>query len=183
MGFSEQPIMQEEIFGPLFPVCRFKDIEEAISFSRNLKTGKPLACYMYSRSTSNIDAVTKRTTSGGLCINDSIMHLSNHELPFGGVGASGMGSYHGHYSFAAMTHEKAVLQKYPGIDELPILKFLLAARFPPYTSTRQLIIKLFSMRQVAGLLNLPVRDAVRFFARVIGMVLLLRVGGYRVSIQ
>merc|ERR1712032_1718938 len=144
-----------EIFGPLFPVCRFTDFEDVISFTRNLKTGKPLACYVYSRNKSNISAVTTRTTSGGLCINDSIMHLSNHELPFGGVGESGMGSYHGQYSFAAMTHEKAVLQKYPGLDELPVLKTLLAARFPPYTSTRQLIIKLFSMRHVATMLNLP----------------------------
>ena len=88
----------------------------------------------------------RRTTSGGLCVNDSLMHLANHELPFGGVGASGMGSYHGHRSFTAFTHEKAVLEKSPMLDESPLLKPLLDARFPPYTPTKQTLIKLFSAR-------------------------------------
>merc|ERR1712032_616983 len=163
-----------EIFGPLFPVCRFTDFEDVISFTRNLKTGKPLACYVYSRNKSNISAVTTRTTSGGLCINDSIMHLSNHELPFGGVGESGMGAYHGQYSFKAFTHEKAVLQKYSTVDNMPILNFLLAARFPPYTSTKKLLIKIFSMRAVEQAVNLPVRNLGRFLVKLLLCVLSLR---------
>merc|ERR1712232_816153 len=148
-------------------VARYSNIEEVISFTRNLKTGKPPACYVYSRDGQVIDSITRRTTSGGLCINDSIMHLSNHELPFGGVGESGMGAYHGEYSFKAFTHEKAVLQKYPTVDELPLMKFLLAARFPPYTSTRQLIVKLFCLRPVALLLNAPVGNLGRFLMKVL----------------
>merc|ERR1719460_3100623 len=98
-----------------------------------------------------------RTTAGGMCINDSVVHLANHELPFGGVGESGMGSYHGHYSFKTFTHEKAVLRKYPAIDEMPVLKQLLAARFPPYTSIRQFLIKMFSMRVMGLAVNPPVK--------------------------
>merc|ERR1711870_199541 len=101
-------------------------------------------------------------TSGGLCINDSVMHLANHELPFGGVGRSGMGSYHGHHSFTSFTHEKAVLRKYPLIDESILMKPLLAARFPPYTPFKKLAIKLFSAREVSMLLNPPIRGTVNF---------------------
>ena len=75
-----------------------------------------------------------------------IMHLANHELPFGGVGPSGMGSYHGHRSFLAFTHEKAVLEKSPLLDQSLLLKPLLAARFPPYTPLKQKLVALFSMR-------------------------------------
>lgn len=182
-AFNNQPLMSEELFGPLLPVCRFEKIEEAIDFARNLRTGKPLALYIYARDNKVIDAVTRRTTSGGLCINDSIMHLSNHELPFGGVGESGMGAYHGHYSFKAFTHEKAVLQKYPGLDQLPLLSPLLAARFPPYTSLKKFIIFLFSQRLVAEAVNVPLGDIKRFLMKLLALVFAFRMAGYRVSIS
>merc|ERR1719460_1049098 len=108
-----------------------------------------------------------RTTAGGMCINDSIMHLCNHELPFGGVGESGMGSYHGHHSFKCFTHEKAVLRKYPSIDESLVMKKLLAARFPPYTTFRQLAIKIFSMPIVTLAVNPPVGKLMRFLFKVL----------------
>merc|ERR1712226_1139851 len=101
------------------------------------------------------------------------MHLANHELPFGGVGESGMGAYHGKYSFDAFTHEKAVLRKYPRVDEMPGLKQLLAARFPPYTPLKQILIKLFSMRVVGQAVNPPVRGLVTFLKKVILAVIVL----------
>jgi aldehyde dehydrogenase (NAD+) len=182
-AFRNQEIMQDEIFGPLLPVARYSDIEEVVNFVRTLPTGKPLACYCYSRDSKVIDTISHRTTSGGLCINDSVMHLANHELPFGGVGESGMGSYHGHYSFSCCTHEKAVLRKYPAIDEMPGLKQLLAARFPPYTSFRKLAIKLFSMRLVTLAVNPPLKQLLRFFIRVFVLCFGLRLAGYRVRIN
>ena len=91
---------------------------------------------MYHRATCPTASCTAVTRTG-LCINDSVMHLANHDLPFGGVGASGMGSYHGKRSFLAFTHEKAVLEKSPMLDESILLRPLLSARFPPYTPIKQ----------------------------------------------
>lgn len=182
-AFRAQEIMQDEIFGPLLPVARYSNIEEVVSFVRTLPTGKPLACYCYSRDQAVIDTISKRTTSGGLCINDSVMHLANHELPFGGVGESGMGSYHGEYSFKCFTHEKAVLRKYPAVDELPVLKQLLAARFPPYTAFRKLAIQLFSMRIVTLAVNPPLTKMFRFLVKVLVLCFGLRIAGYRVRID
>jgi acyl-CoA reductase-like NAD-dependent aldehyde dehydrogenase len=104
--FAKSDIMQDEIFGPIFPVCRYSKFEDALQFARSLPTGKPLALYFFSQNQANIQAIKSRTTSGGLVINDVLMHLVNHDLPFGGVGASGMGSYHGERSFNTFTHEK-----------------------------------------------------------------------------
>jgi len=179
--FQAQPIMQDEIFGPLLPCVRYSEIEDVVQFIRRLETGKPLACYAYATDKSVIDAISYRTTSGGLCINDSVMHLANHELPFGGVGRSGMGSYHGEHSFKAFTHEKSVLRKYPGLDESLGMKQLLVARFPPYTPLKQVLIKMFSMPISTTLLNLPFYDLVRQAKRLIFILLLARLCGYRVS--
>jgi aldehyde dehydrogenase (NAD+) len=89
---------------------------------------------------------TRPTSPPGAClINDSLMHLANHELPFGGVGESGMGAYHGFRSFCAFTHEKAVLEKSPMLDQSILLKPLLAARFPPYTPFKKFLVAAFTM--------------------------------------
>lgn len=152
-AFRKHPLMQDELFGPLFPVVRYRRLEDALTLIGTLP-GKPLACYCYARDEEVIDAVEKRTLSGGMCINDSNMHLLNSELPFGGVGESGMGSYHGERSFHAFTHEKAVLRKYPAIDELPILSTLLAARFPPYTPFKARVVSLFGSSFVKKLVNI-----------------------------
>lgn len=182
-AFAEHPLMQDELFGPLLPVVRYSNLEDVITFVRRLPTGKPLALYCYSRDNSVIKAISERTTSGGLNINDCVMHLANHELPFGGVGESGMGSYHGEYSFKAMTHQKAVLRKYPGIDESFLLKGLLAARFPPYTSFKKGAIALFTTREVSMLVNPPPLNIFNFLVKCLGMTALLRLGGYSVDIR
>merc|ERR1711920_628591 len=164
-AFRAHPIMQDENFGPLLPCVRYTDLEDVISTIRTLPTGKPLALYCYARDNAVIDTVSRRTTSGGLVINDSLMHLANSELPFGGVGKSGMGTSHGHYSFKAFTHEKAVLQKYPAIDELPIMKQLLAARFPPYTNLKEILLKIFTNKLMMKSVNVPVKDMIRLLIK------------------
>ena len=102
----ESPIMQEEIFGPIFPVVTFSDIEEAIAFVN--KREKPLALY-YFGDNKTAKYVLKHTSSGGACVNDTIMHIANERLPFGGVGNSGMSSYHGKESFDVFSHRRAVV--------------------------------------------------------------------------
>jgi aldehyde dehydrogenase (NAD+) len=109
------PAMQSEIFGPVLPVLPFDSLDEAIA---TVNAGeKPLALY-YFGGEAGAASVLERTSSGGACINDTIMHIANHHLPFGGVGSSGTGKYHGYESFRAFTHERAVVYT-PTWLELP----------------------------------------------------------------
>lgn len=109
----EYPVMQEEIFGPILPVLTFKNIQESIDFVN--KNEKPLALYIYSN-TKTANEVLLKTSSGGACINDGLMHIANHHLPFSGVGNSGMGGYHGYRSFLAFSNEKAFVSSSTIID-------------------------------------------------------------------
>ena len=104
---ANSPIMQEESFGPIFPIVTFSTTEEAIRFVTGRE--KPLALYYFGESKKNIRQVLKHTSSGGACINDTIMHIANEKLPFGGVGQSGMSAYHGKESFKAFSHHRAVV--------------------------------------------------------------------------
>lgn len=107
----ESPVMQEEIFGPLLPVMTFDSIREVYRYVNSHE--KPLALYYFGRSG---DEVLENTTSGGACINDTIMHISNHNLPFGGVGNSGSGRYHGRDSFMTFSNRRAVVTTPTWID-------------------------------------------------------------------
>jgi len=109
-------IMQEEIFGPILPVLTFTKLDEALDFVNNHE--KPLAFYFFGKDSSAREALL-RTSSGGGCINDTIMHIVNHHMPFGGVGNSGLGSYHGHKSFLAFSHERGIVKTPTWID-LPL---------------------------------------------------------------
>lgn len=117
----DAPIMQEEIFGPIFPLLTFDDTQKAIDFVCSRE--KPLALY-YFGSREMGDIVLRRTSSGGACINDTIMHIANENLPFGGVGNSGMSSYHGRESFDVFSHRRAVVTTPTWLD-LPF-------RYMPY---------------------------------------------------
>lgn len=117
----EAPVMQEEIFGPIFPILTFRDRSEVASFVNSRE--KPLAFYYFGSGADGWDMIG-RTTSGGACINDTIMHIANSNVPFGGVGNSGMGSYHSERSFLCFSHERAVIKSPTWID----LKF----RYMPY---------------------------------------------------
>ncbi|WP_374073456.1 aldehyde dehydrogenase family protein [Bdellovibrio bacteriovorus] len=125
-------VMKEEIFGPILPIMTYKEISEAIHFIN--ERPKPLALYMYSHSEMNIQDVLKQTTAGGVCINDSVIHFGNPDLPFGGVGESGLGSYHGFYGFKTFSHEKAVLRQ-------SWLGKLMRLIYPPYTPTKTNLFK------------------------------------------
>ncbi|MBQ6951752.1 MAG: aldehyde dehydrogenase [Clostridia bacterium] len=125
------PIMQEEIFAPILPVLPFDRLDDAI---RQIAIReKPLALYLFTKRASVKDKVVSRLSFGGGCINDTVMHLASCHLPFGGVGESGMGRYHGKYTFDTFTHEKAVLKKSRLFD----FKF----RYPPYTEKKLNTIK------------------------------------------
>jgi len=109
-------VMQDEIFGPILPVMTFEHLDEAISYIN--KNEKPLAFYYFGRNRKAKEVLAK-TTSGGACINDTLMHIANHNLPFGGVGNSGMGKYHGHDSFLAFSNQRAIVNTPTWID-LPL---------------------------------------------------------------
>ncbi|HYX37760.1 MAG TPA: aldehyde dehydrogenase family protein [Oligoflexus sp.] len=128
----ESPIMQEEIFGPLLPILPIANVEEAIQFV-NLRP-KPLALYIFSGDKPAVEKVLAETSSGGVCINDVVMHMPVPELPFGGVGASGMGSYHGRRSFESFTHAKGILIKGRWPD--------FAIRYPPYVDSQAKLAKI-----------------------------------------
>jgi aldehyde dehydrogenase (NAD+) len=108
---EDAPIMQEEIFGPIFPVMTFQHIEEVPQFINQRE--RPLALYYFGQKG---DYVLRHTTSGGACVNDVIMHIVNHKVPFGGVGNSGMGSYHGKDSFLAFSHRRSVISTPTWVD-------------------------------------------------------------------
>ena len=102
----DSPIMNEEIFGPIFPIVTFSTTEEAVAFVTERE--KPLALYYFGDKRS-ADYVLKHTSSGGACVNDTIMHIANENMPFGGVGNSGMSSYHGKESYNVFSHHRAVV--------------------------------------------------------------------------
>lgn len=118
----DDPVMQEEIFGPILPVMTYSDFEAMLAQLR--RRPKPLAGYLFTRSQAHEDAFLRRLSFGGGCINDVISHLVTTCLPFGGVGESGMGSYHGRKSFEAFSHTKPMLKKSLRVD-MPV-------RYPPY---------------------------------------------------
>ena len=115
----DAPVMQEEIFGPIFPVLTFKELDEVITFVNERE--KPLALYYFGKEDKKI---LRHTSSGGTCINDVIMHIVNHKVPFGGVGNSGMGTYHGKESFMTFSHRRSVVST-PTFIDMPF-------RYMPY---------------------------------------------------
>lgn len=117
----DDPVMQEEIFGPVLPMIPFKERSEAVEFVR--KREKPLALYYFGKAKDG-NEILRLTSAGGSCINDTIMHIANENLPFGGVGNSGMGHYHGKLSFEAFSHKRAVVTTATWLD-LPF-------RYMPY---------------------------------------------------
>ncbi len=104
----DAPVMHEEIFGPILPIIAYKDFPEAVSIiSRN---PDPLAFYLFTSSKKNENQWVENISFGGGCINNASWHLTNHHLPFGGIGSSGMGRYHGEYSFETFSHKKAIMK-------------------------------------------------------------------------
>jgi acyl-CoA reductase-like NAD-dependent aldehyde dehydrogenase len=127
----ESPLMQEEIFGPILPVLEYEEIKDAIA-QINARP-KPLALYIFSKDEQKQQQVLQETSSGGVCINDTVMHVGVTDLPFGGVGDSGIGNYHGKASFDTFSHYKSVLKKGLWFDQ--------NWRYPPYKEGKLSLLK------------------------------------------
>ena len=106
---ADSPVMQEEVFGPILPVLRADDLAAAIRFIR--KGDKPLAAYIFTKDAAAEKRFLEKVSSGNACVNDTMMFMAVHELPFGGVGPSGMGNYSGEYGFRTFSHMKAVMKR------------------------------------------------------------------------
>ncbi len=128
----EDLVMQEEIFGPILPVLEYNNLEEAIAFV-NAKP-KPLALYFFSNNKQHQQQILQETSSGGACLNDTIVHMAFAGLPFGGVGNSGIGKYHGKASFETFSHQKSVLNKSFWFD--------IKLRYAPYQGKLKLLKRL-----------------------------------------
>ena len=129
----EDPVMREEIFGPVLPVLTFDRAEEALEFIN--ARPHPLALYLFSQDKKVQRMFLRKASFGGGCINDTIIHLATSRMGFGGVGNSGMGSYHGRESFETFSHRKSIVQKSVWMDP-PI-------RYAPYTPTKDKLLRLF----------------------------------------
>jgi aldehyde dehydrogenase (NAD+) len=125
------PVMQDEIFGPILPMVEIDNVSEAIAFINSKP--HPLALYVFSEDDRAIDAVIERTTAGGVTVNGTILHISNPNLPFGGVGESGIGAYHGKSSIDIFQHRKPVLRKSTKVDP--------SIAYPPYTEKKMKLIR------------------------------------------
>ncbi|MGB3207468.1 MAG: aldehyde dehydrogenase [Crinalium sp.] len=125
----EDAVMKEEIFGPILPVIEYNDLSEAIALVNSQP--KPLALYFFSNNQPKQQQILRSTSSGGVSINDTVMHTGVPDLPFGGVGASGMGSYHGKASFNTFSHKKSILNKSFLVD--------LKVRYAPYKEKLKLV--------------------------------------------
>lgn len=125
-------VMTEEIFGPILPVIEFENIKDIINFINTRE--KPLALYYFSENKVNINNILKCTTSGGVTINDTVIHVANGNLPFGGVGNSGIGSYHGKASFDTFTHKRSVMERGTFIE--------FNIRFAPYKNKINILKKI-----------------------------------------
>uniref|UniRef100_A0A0A1WJM9 Fatty aldehyde dehydrogenase n=1 Tax=Zeugodacus cucurbitae TaxID=28588 RepID=A0A0A1WJM9_ZEUCU len=127
---ADDPIMQEEIFGPLLPIFTVENAYDAIKFINSREA--PLCAYIFTAEAEVQNLFKRDIQSGGMCMNDTIMHYAVDTLPFGGVGSSGMGRYHGKYGFETFTHKKSCLGK----DLHPLGELLASGRYPPYSDRK-----------------------------------------------
>lgn len=125
---GDDALMQEEIFAPIFPIVTVNSVDEAIQFINS--RDKPLSLYVFSNRSETVERFNLETSSGSICVNDTCVHLTVDTLPFGGVGASGLGTYHGQFSFEAFSHKKAVLVR----TFNPVLEWVASKRYPPYSN-------------------------------------------------
>lgn len=130
----ESRMMQEEIFGPVLPICTFERLSEAIAVINGKP--KPLALYIFSNKRSEQEEVLQSTSAGGTCINDAALHFMHHRLPFGGVNNSGIGKSHGKFGFEAFSNQKPVLRQRTGLTSARAL-------YPPYTGFSRKIMDWF----------------------------------------
>jgi aldehyde dehydrogenase (NAD+) len=119
---AEMDIMKSEIFGPIFPIVAYETLDDAIGFIQ--ARPKPLALYVFGKNQKQIDAIVSGTSSGSTCVNHCILQIENLSVPFGGVGMSGTGNYHGFYGFKTFSHERNIMEQ-GGFDSMKVF-------YPPY---------------------------------------------------
>jgi aldehyde dehydrogenase (NAD+) len=127
----DSAVMQEEIFGPILPVITYRSLHEVIDYVN--EKGKPLALYCFTKKTGRFNKLLKHCNFGGGCHNDTILHLATGHMPFGGVGSSGMGGYHGKYSFDTFSHYRSIMRNCSAIDN-PL-------RYRPYSGIKEKLLK------------------------------------------
>jgi aldehyde dehydrogenase (NAD+) len=130
----DSEVMSEEIFGPILPVLTVKDMDAAIEFVN--ARPKPLALYVFTGDRKREEHVIASTSSGGVCVNATLWHIANPGVPFGGVGPSGMGAYHGRASFETFSHRKGVVSRGTRFDP----RFA----YPPYSALKTALLKRFA---------------------------------------
>ncbi|KAI4456451.1 aldehyde dehydrogenase [Holotrichia oblita] len=135
------PIMQDEIFGPILPIITVRSKEEAVNIINSKE--KPLALYIFSKNSVTVDYILNATSSGGVIINDVVVHVTCDNLPFGGVGDSGIGVYHGRKSFETFTHKKSVLKR----NFCPISEMLYKLRYPPYSDKKTRFVSFLTQKR------------------------------------
>ena len=129
----DHPLMKEEIFGPILPIISFSNEEDLYNIIQ--KNPNPLALYIFTANNALAERITNRISFGGGCVNNTLMHLVTPEMPFGGVGGSGQGAYHGKFGFDAFTHKKSILKTGFWFD--------LKQKYPPYTESALKLVKKF----------------------------------------
>lgn len=159
----DEPVMQEEIFGPILVIVNVEGVDEAIDFINSRE--KPLALYIFSKNKSIQKRILKQTSAGGVCINDTVTHISTENLPFGGVGESGTGSYHGERNFLTFSHQKGVLVK----DSSYFTELGMSIRYPPYSDSKTSIMN-FILKKRRGIV-LPTNFVIFFFGILFAFLL------------
>ncbi|GAN08711.1 aldehyde dehydrogenase, dimeric NADP-preferring-like [Mucor ambiguus] len=159
---NDETLMGNEIFGPVLPIVTYNDIEEAIGIINQREP--PLALYVFSKSQKVIDRVLKNTQSGGVCVNDCLMHQAEYSIPFGGVGASGMGNYHGAKSIATFTHERSMLVKKQKMEGA------VAVRYPPYTDRKQKLLRFIMVKHPVMLKLKLYRQPLKLLLAIIALL-------------
>ncbi|GLD97728.1 hypothetical protein PINS_up006418 [Pythium insidiosum] len=156
-AFLSSACMSQEIFGPLLPIHYYDSLDDALEIVN--AGAKPLALYVYTSNTKTRNRVLNETSSGSVCVNDAIMQLSNPHLPFGGVGNSGMGAYHGKHSFDAFSHKKSVLVRSTWLD--------VKERYYPYTE-RSAKIMVPALRPISR----RTKSSIKYVAYAVGLAIL-----------
>ncbi|XP_055686148.1 aldehyde dehydrogenase, dimeric NADP-preferring isoform X7 [Lutzomyia longipalpis] len=160
---ATDPIMQEEIFGPILPIVNVENAYDAIKFINS--RAKPLVLYVFSCKAKELNLFLENTSSGGLCVNDTVMHFAVESLPFGGIGMSGMGFYHGKFSFDTFSHMKSCLVK----NFNPIGEKLASGRYPPYSESKtQFLASLMRKRR-----GIPTKYLSHLFAFGLGVAVVI----------
>ncbi|KAI8148124.1 Aldehyde/histidinol dehydrogenase [Fennellomyces sp. T-0311] len=160
--FKDKVLMGDEIFGPILPVIPYSSLDDAIHMvNQNLP---PLVLYAFTNKKKLAQKILDNTQSGGVCVNDCLMHQAEYSLPFGGIGNSGIGSYHGERSYRTFTHERSVMTKSLGMESL------IAVRYPPYSDKRTNMMRMLMVTSPLSLKIKAYKGAFKKLALIVALI-------------